>query len=169
VLSHAQNRLMGGNVGILVLRFYFTTRFLNPTCQFAPFDVIRLPPAPILDYSVELFCEAYVFLREATRVRANRGIAATKRRRMSATQLGIVSIIGYQPPLIRISNRNSSGLEFAVSHSKQRASYFLIATKTRVWNSGNCLASARVIKDHQGPTGSPISIFAFQFSTVGMT
>ena len=138
-------------------------------CQFAPFDVIRLPPAPNLDYSVELFCEAYVNLREVTRARADWGIAAAKHRQASATQLGIRSITGQRPLPIRISNRNSSGLEFSLNHSKQRTSKFLIATKTRVWNSGCCLAF--ISRDSARPRSedSPISIFPFQFSALQST
>jgi hypothetical protein len=97
------------------------------TCQFAPFDVIRLPPAPILDYSVELFCEVYVNLREAIRGMAIWDLAAPKCRHKWAVQ----------PPILQISNRNSPELEFALNHSKQGTSEFPIATKTRVQDYGH--------------------------------
>jgi len=109
---------------------------LNFASRFAPFAVIGLPPAPILDYSVELFCEVYVNLSEVARVRADSGIAAANHRPASATELGISAVSGLQPPLIRISNRNSPELEFALSHLKLITSKFLIATTTSVWCYG---------------------------------
>jgi len=168
MVSHAQCQSMGGRAGTFISRVFFTTRFLNLTCQFAPFDVIRLPPALNLHYSVELFCEAYVHLREANRDRPDWGSAAAKRRRTAVAQLGSGSTTGQNPPLIRISNRNSPGLEFSLNHSKQRTSYFLIATKTRIWNSG-CQRFASENRPCPRPVASPISIFPFQFSALQTT
>ena len=137
---------------------------MNFASHFAPFDVIRLPPAPNLDYSVELFCEAYVNLREVARARANWVIAAAKHRQASATELGISSSSGQHPPPIRISNRNSPGLEFALNHLKQRTSESLFATKTRVWDSEHYQGLATRNPDHLRSGGSLISNFRFQIS-----
>jgi len=148
---------------------FFSPGFLIFACHFAPFDVIRLPPALNLDYSVELFCEAYVNSREVTIVRANCGIAAAKLRQSSATLQESGPINGCQLPLTRISNRNSSGLEFTVSNSKQRASRFLIATKMRVWGSEHYQGFATRNRDHLRSGSSLVSNFRFQISNLQST